>query len=223
MLHPGTDGLSSRVAPGNRRLVAGRSVPEGTKVVTFVARCLDRLRGFDRFVRLAAHLQREDFNTVFVAVGQPVAARGIDPISFGQDYLARALAASPLLEPDRFWALGSVAASVVHDVLAASDLHVYPSRTYPVSASLLEAMSHSCIILASDDAPVREVLQDGVTGLLVPPADDDAWARRAKEVLTEPAGHHGLGRKAAELVRSRYCRDVTLPELARLLCRLANG
>ena len=39
---------------GISRRVAGRTLPSDTLVVSFVARNLDRVRGFDRFLELAA-------------------------------------------------------------------------------------------------------------------------------------------------------------------------
>lgn len=223
VLHAGTDSIAPPTRPQGRRVIGGRSVPHGAKVVSFVARCLDRVRGFDRFVRLAATLQRDDRDVLCVAAGGPVSARAIDPAFFGQDYLAHALAQTPLPDRERFWVLGSVAPAVVGELVRASDLHVYPSRTYPIGQSLLEALAHGCVVLASDDAPVREVIADGVTGLLVPGKDDAAWHQQSMKVLSDLAAHRPLGEAAAHLVRSCYARDVTLPSLAELLCQLAHG
>ncbi len=54
------DGVDDRLyAPGPRpREIAGRSVPEGTKVVTFVARGLESVRGFDLFLAVAGVVVR---------------------------------------------------------------------------------------------------------------------------------------------------------------------
>ena len=78
VLHDGVDARSLRPEAGRPRSIAGRTVPEGAKVVTFVARCLDRLRGFDRFLKLANALIRERPDVVAVAVGDPTVDRTLD-------------------------------------------------------------------------------------------------------------------------------------------------
>jgi glycosyltransferase involved in cell wall biosynthesis len=220
VIHPGVDAPHGPRRPARTRRIAGRTVPQGAKVVSFVARCLDRLRGFDRFIALAARLQRDDPNVICVAAGDPVAGRGLDPMTYQQDYQAHVLNQTPLPDPGRYWPLGPASRDAVGELLAASDLHIYPGRAYPVSRSLLEAMAHGCVVLAADLPPVREILTPRVHGLLAEPGNVESWAQQARAALADPAAHRPLGEAAAELVRTRYHRDVTLPALAALLARL---
>jgi glycosyltransferase involved in cell wall biosynthesis len=221
VLYDGVD--TDRFAPRDRaaRSIAGRSIPAGTKVVSFVARHLDRLRGFERFVELANRLMAADPEVLCVAVGDGRVQRGLDPRWHGRDYAADVFGRTPPHDPDRLWLLGAVPPAVVADVLAASDLHVYPSRPYLVARSLVEAMACGCVVLAWDTEPVREFVTPGRTGLLV--EGTDAAVGRARAVLADPAAHRPLGAAAAALVRERYARDVTLPGLAALFDRLVEG
>jgi glycosyltransferase involved in cell wall biosynthesis len=221
VLHDGVDVPADRrgAAP---RTVAGRAVPDGVRVVSFVARFLDQLRGFDRFVTLANRLLAARRDLLFVVVGEPVVRRALDVRHHNQDYRQVVLSREPLADAERFWFLGRVPPAKVAEVFAVSDLHVYPSRPYPVARSLLEAMAAGRVVLAWDTDPVREVLTHGQSGLLVS-ADPDAAAREAGRVLDDPAAHRPLGEAAAALVRQRYDRDVTLPRLAAWLARLAGG
>ncbi len=223
VLHDGVD--ARRLAPrkGRPRSIAGRAIPAGTRVVGFVSSGLDRVRGFDRFLRLVNTLQRERADVIAVAVGDPVVARALDVGHFGRDYRALAMAGDPPPDPDRFWCLGFVSPGVVAEVLAACDLVVAPSRAYPAARSLVEAMASGCPILASDDPPIRELIRPGVDGLLADPDDPEAWVRLAREVLGDPNGFRAtLGASAAGVVRERFDRDVTLPRLASLLGDLAG-
>jgi glycosyltransferase involved in cell wall biosynthesis len=213
-------GSARGTAPRN---LFGRTVPSQARLVTFVARNVDRLRGLDRFVQLANRLLRARNDVVCVVVGGPVVQRGLDVEYIGQDYRAHVLSQQPLHDPSRVWFVDQARPAHLAELFGASDLHVYPSRPYPVSRSLLEAMAAGCVVLAADTPPVREVLEPGRTGLLAPASDLDAWERLALEVLRDPAAHRPLSAAAAEHVRRHYARDVTLPVLAERFTRFVEG
>jgi glycosyltransferase involved in cell wall biosynthesis len=220
------DGVDSRglARRGPRPdLIAGRVLPPGAKVVTFVARTPDRLRGFDRFIALADRLLRERPDVVCVVLGGGPVGRMLDLRGYGRDFVAETLAARPVADPSRLWLLGPSPPSVVAEALRASDLHVAPGRPHPVAKSLVEAMAAGCVVLAWDSPPVREFVEDGRSGLLAPPDDPEAAAALALAALDDPAAHRPLGDAAAELVRGRHDRDVTLPRLAEWLDRLASS
>jgi glycosyltransferase involved in cell wall biosynthesis len=220
--HDGVDVPSTGGARPGRNL-AGRAIPEGMKVVSFVARSLDRLRGFDRFWNTAQALLRARPDVLCVCVGDPTVQRGLDVEFHGRDYLAHLNTISPPVDPERIWSIGRATRPAVSEVLAVSDLHLAPSRPYPVSRSLLEAMGAGRVVLATDTAPHREVLTHGQTGLLADPGDPEALVSRALAVLDDPSGHQPLGQAAAALVRERYARDVCLPRIAERFSRLAAG
>jgi glycosyltransferase involved in cell wall biosynthesis len=201
-------------------VVGGRSIPDGARVVSFVARTLDRVRGFDRFVALANRLMGDDPDVLCIAAGGSPVERGLDVEFFGKDYAAHVLGQSPPVDPARSWRLGSVPPAVVAELLAASDLHVYPSRAYPLAQSLLEAMAAGRVVLAWDSQPVREVLTPGQTGLIVPADDADAQFEQARAVLREPAAFAPLGQAAAEQVGQYHALDIAGPRLAEHLQRL---
>lgn len=205
------------------RTINGRSVPRDARVVTFVAPEPDRLRGFDRFLALSNRLMRERSDVICIAAGGGAVRRALDVEHFGRDYAATALAAEPPHDPERFWMLGRVAPGTVVEMLMCSDLHVDPSRPYPVSRSLLEAGAAGAAVLAWDSTPVREVFEPDRHALLVPADDPDAASRRALEILDDPAGFRPLGEAAAAVVRERFDRDACLAGLAELLDGLAKG
>ena len=158
---------------------------------------------------------------VCVVLGDPLVRRGLDVTFHNRDYPAHLLAKQPAADPDRLWLLGPSTPATTAEVLAASDLHVAPSRPYPVARSLLEAMAAGCVVMASDTQPHREIITPGQTGLLVDGDNHDAFTRQALAVLADPAAHRPLGDAAAELVRARYAQDVCLPRLAEQFSALA--
>jgi glycosyltransferase involved in cell wall biosynthesis len=224
VLHPGVALDMERAASRSRSerpTIAGRTLAPGTRLVTFVARRLDRLRGFDRFVTLANRLLRERSDVVCVAVGGTPVDRGLDMVFFGRDYAAHLLGQTPPYDAERLWLPGAVPPDALAEILAASDLHVYPSRSYPASDSLLQAMAAGCVVLAWDEAPVREFIEPGRTGLLA--ADAEAAARLALAALADPATHRPLGEAAAAAVREHYAQEATLPVLAGLFDQLVQA
>jgi len=65
--------------------------------------------------------------------------------------------------------------------------------------------------LASDTAPVREVIEDGKNGLLTDFFDVDLMAEKVLAVLDAPGDYRTLGQAGLEMVRERYSLDVCLP------------
>ncbi len=205
------------------RVVAGRRLDEGTRLVTFVTRVPDRLRGFDRFLTLANRLIRERSDVVCACVGQGVVERMHDVRFPGKDYAQGLLDADPPSDPSRLWRFGNVPRGVVAELLRASDLHVYPSRPFAVSRSMVEAMAAGSVVMAWDSEPVREFVEPDRTGLIVPTDDPEAAYRQAVEVLDDPGRFRPVGEAAAEAARERFSHDVLLPRLASRLDALTGS
>lgn len=205
------------------RVIGGRAIAPGTRVVSFVARTLDRLRGFDRFFALACKLLAARPDVICVAAGDPIVRRGLDVLFHNRDYFAHLKATQPAVDLDRLWMLGSVAPATVAEVLAASDLHVAPGRSYPVARSLLEAMASGCVVLASDTPPHRDLLTPGRDSLLVDGRDQDALYEAAVKVLADRATYRPLGEAAAAVVNEHYSRAVRMPKLAERFTRLVEA
>jgi glycosyltransferase involved in cell wall biosynthesis len=205
------------------RSIAGRAIPEDARVISFVARSLDRLRGFDRFLTIANALLRAHKDVLCVALGDPIVRRGLDVAFHNRDYPAHLLATQSPADPERLWFLGATTPAVVAEVLAASDLHIAQSRAYPVARSLLEAMASGCVVLAADTEPQREVITTEQTGLLIDGEDFDGFVRTALAVLTDRAAYRPLGDAAQKAVQERYSQDVCLPRLAEQFSLLAGA
>jgi glycosyltransferase involved in cell wall biosynthesis len=197
-----------------KRSIAGRTISDDTRIVSFVARSVDRLRGFDRFLTVANELFKARADVLCVVAGDPVVRRGLDVVYHGRDYPAQLVANQPPVDRDRLWFLGLSAPAVVAELLAGSDLHVAPGRAYPVARSLLEAMAAGCVVLASDTEPHREVVTSGQNGLLVAGEDTDAMVRQALAVLADPAAFRPLADAASAGVQARFAQDVCVPRIA---------
>ena len=104
---------------------------------------------------------------------------------------------TPPRDPSRLWRLGTASQEVVAEVLAASDLHVYPSRPYAVSRSLLEAMASGCVVLAWDADAGPRVPRGRRDRAARRPGDPDAAGEGAWTSSADPAAYRPLGEAAA--------------------------
>ena len=73
-----------------------------------------------------------------------------------------------------------------------------------------EALAHGVPIVGVDVGAVREYLEDGRTGLLVPPGDTSALAKALDRLLTDPALAAELGSRGRELVSARFTDSAML-------------
>lgn len=93
-------------------------------------------------------------------------------------------------------------------VTAALDVAVLPSYREAQGLSILEAMALSRPVVASAVGGIPEMVEDGRSGLLVPPHDRDALARAVTKLLVDHPYADLLGRAGRELVHERFCVEL---------------
>ncbi len=92
-------------------------------------------------------------------------------------------------------------------VTAALDVAVLPSYREAQGLSVLEAMALSRPVVASNVGGIPEMIEDGVTGLLVPPRDPDALAAAILRLLRDHRLADMLGRAGHDLAYRRFCLE----------------
>jgi glycosyltransferase involved in cell wall biosynthesis len=83
--------------------------------------------------------------------------------------------------------------SEVDALLRAADVLVLPSRSEGQPMAVLEAMAHGVCVVASHVGGLPEMIEDGTSGLLIPPADVDALSAALDRVLADPGLRERLG------------------------------
>jgi glycosyltransferase involved in cell wall biosynthesis len=198
-------------------LASGRVLTRADEVVTFATRNHEPLRGFHSFMRAIPKIMAERKNAQILIVGGSGAGYGFAPPD-GQTWRSvffneiesridksRIHFAEDLDRPDFLRAL------------QISSAHLYLTYPFVLSWSMLEAMSVGCVVIASDTAPVQEVI-DGNNGILVPFFDVEQLADRVIDALTHPRRYAAMREAARATVQERYnLKQVCLPQLMKFL------
>jgi glycosyltransferase involved in cell wall biosynthesis len=106
---------------------------------------------------------------------------------------------------------------------AGMDMLVLASHREGFPRSPMEASAMGVPVIASNIRGCRQAVDDGVTGLLVPPRDPVALAQAIARLAADPAERQRMGAaardKALECFDERHCVDLTLATYERLLAR----
>jgi glycosyltransferase involved in cell wall biosynthesis len=96
----------------------------------------------------------------------------------------------------------------VPNVLASIDVLVLPSYAHEgIPQIILQAQAMARPVVATTIGGIPEVVEDGVTGLLVPPKDAEALAEKISRVLEDPALAERLGENARASIEESYSLD----------------
>lgn len=113
----------------------------------------------------------------------------------------------------------------VSGVLACSDVLALSSHprveTFPLC--VLEAMAAGLPVVATRVGSLPEMVQDGQTGLLVPPGTPHVFASALERVLADPTTARSLGEKGRRRVQDRFSRRQMVERTAEILWELARG
>jgi sugar transferase (PEP-CTERM/EpsH1 system associated) len=94
--------------------------------------------------------------------------------------------------------------SDIPELMAAMDIFVLPSLGEGISNTILEAMATGLPVIATRVGGNPELVQEGITGRLVPPADPDALAQALLEYVRDDDRRHTHGRAAREIIDRQF-------------------
>jgi glycosyltransferase involved in cell wall biosynthesis len=101
-------------------------------------------------------------------------------------------------------------------VTAALDVAVLPSYREAQGLAILEAMALSRPVVASRVGGIPEMIEDGVTGLLVPPRDPEALAAAITRLLLDHPFADMLARAGHDVAHERFCVEVMVSAIQNL-------
>ena len=205
------------------RVVGKARLPRGVRIVSYVARGLEAMRGFDLFLRVAKRIYREYPNVLFVVAGHERAAYASDIQPSGERSFKQWALRQDSYDLSKFRFVGWLPTPDLVRLFRLTDLHIYLTTPFPLSWSLFQAMACGATVLASDTAPVRELVAHQENGLLANLLAVDALAKKALKVLHAPAEYRELGTNAARHIREHYSIDLTAPRLLEFFEQHANA
>ena len=161
-------------------------------VVGTVARLVPD-KGLECFMRMAASIRAARPDVRFLIVGD-------GPLRKDLEGLAEALG----IRPDVVF---TGLRTDVPDLMGAMDLFVLPTLREGFGVVFAEAMAMGRAVVGSRIGPVAEVVEDGVTGYLVPPDAPEEFAGRALELLSDEAKRRAFGEAGRRRVEKLFAEE----------------
>lgn len=202
------------------RLRRELGLPQGAPIVAVVSR-LHEMKGLDYFLQAAAAVAGRYPDVRFLIVG--------DRYGLKDRAVVREDAYQSELE--RLATHLGIAHRVVFtgfrmdipELLAEVAVSVLPSLSEGLSNSLLESMAAGVPVVATRVGGSPEAVEDGVSGLLVPPRDASALARGMDALLGDDARARAMGAAAGRRIADHFSLEAMTRELERLYRRLLGG
>jgi glycosyltransferase involved in cell wall biosynthesis len=183
---PGLEGAAIRKRHG---------VPAEEKVVLFVGRLVGH-KGIDYLLRAAPHV---DARILVVGAGEK-----------RKEYVERARRLG-----GRVTFAGRVSYADLPAYYAAADLFTLPSvgRLEAFGIAALEAMACGRAVVLADIPGMREIITDGVEGLLSEPMNDEDLAEKINTLLADDEARAAMGLRGRRKVEERFTADSVASQL----------
>jgi glycosyltransferase involved in cell wall biosynthesis len=221
--HEGIDTNFFKPNPGGKLVLAnGKLDLSGVdEIVTYATRGMEPYRGFPQFIEAAHLLLKARPNAHVVIAGDDRVAYG-KKAPDGKTYKQLLLEKFPL-DPARTHFVGSLPYGEYVKLLQCTKAHIYLTRPFVLSWSMLEAMACGALVVASDTPPVQEVITDGINGLMVDFFKPDQLAATLDRVLAKPKDYDQMREKARETVVAKYDMTSCLKHKLAWLSGLMNA
>ncbi|MEM6311593.1 MAG: glycosyltransferase [Pseudomonadota bacterium] len=203
--HVQHDGISCelfRPLQDDDRKLDIEGVPDDAPIITFTTRGMEPMRGFPTFMSAASKVLQSRSDAHVVIAGNDTIHYGRKPDGY-DTWKAKALA-EITFPKDRLHFTGLMRKSEYARLLRRTNAHVYLTRPFVLSWSLIEAMASAAPIICSDVAPVREAIGDDLAARFVPNHDPDAVSDAVLACLGDANGAQKMGQRARQLALDTF-------------------
>ena len=164
------------------------------KHVALIIGHLSEIKGYPTFLRAAARAAAQIDDCAFLLLGGETIQKGYGAYL---KELAGELGIAPRVHflgwrPD------------VAQVIRSADVVVLPSLAEGLPLSILEAMACAKPVIASPVNGVPEAVDDGVTGLLVPPGSPEPLAEAMVRLFRDPAAAAAMGERGRRVAEDKF-------------------
>ncbi|MEM9128140.1 MAG: glycosyltransferase family 4 protein [Pseudomonadota bacterium] len=182
----------------------GRALTREDEVFTYMARNMERARGFHIFMRALPRILLERPNARVLIIGGNEVSYGRKSTHPGGFRGEMEDEVGHLLDWDRVHFVGHLPYPDYCRAVQLGRCHIALTMPFVLSWSLLETMAMQATVVSSDVASVREAIRHGETGLLVDFFDPVKLADQVIDVLANPGDYAHLGPAARAHVVEKY-------------------
>ncbi len=185
----------TRFTPTGKReqMRASLGIAPSTLVYMFVGRMVHD-KGIDELVEAFVELKARGLDIALILIGAEEPQ--LDPIA--------ATTRRTISSTAGIYALGRQ--SNVPDWLEAADVFVLPSHREGCNCSLLEGCAMGLPSIATDILGCRDIIRDGVNGILYPPKDREGLMEAMQRLYASPELRHQLASQCRAFVENNFDR-----------------
>lgn len=209
VIHDGVDTDFFKPSSGAKFTINDITFTQNDEIITYGTRGMEPYRGFSQFMEsIEKVLKIRPRAQVLIAGEDKVCYRGKLEKGTYKELMLKKLD----LDMNRVHFVGALPYTDYLKFLQISSVHVYLTVPYVLSWSCLEAMSVGCCIVASNTAPVLEVIQDNHNGLLTDFHNVDEIADKICYALDNRAKLNQIRENARKTVLDKYSLEKLLPQ-----------
>lgn len=160
-------------------------------LMLFVGR-LDLVKGVPYLITAAKQIMRDHHNVKLLVVGEGGLYAEYTDLAKGH--------------PGRIIFTGY--RSDVPELMKTSDIFILPSLSEGAANVVMEASASGLAVVASDVGEIPSIVEDGVTGLLVKPKDQEGLYAALKRLIEDPELVRSMGVAGRKRMEEHYCWDI---------------
>jgi glycosyltransferase involved in cell wall biosynthesis len=160
-------------------------------LVLFVGR-LDLVKGVPYLLAAAQRVMRDHYNVKLLVVGEGSLAAEYREMA--KDFAGRIIFTGYRGD--------------IPELMKTADIFVLPSLSEGAANVVMEASASGLAVIATDVGEIPSIVEDGVTGLLVRPRDEDGIYEALKRLIEDPELVRTMGVVGRKRMEERYCWDI---------------